>query len=158
MGGADRRTSTTRASRRSIRCATSTITLWHTDFLETYEHAKAGILDLSDPFSGLRKVAESARGTLTTWQEIKDRNPTATVGRWVNGANVSVGVDEMIEDAMEDVATAEGQLAEALGEPTSPRQRPPRPRPHGRLSTLLRPAPRRMQPQRVRGSRQSARL
>ena len=91
--------------------------LWHTDFLETYEHAKAGILDLSDPFSGLRKVAESARGTLTTWQEIKDRNPTATVGRWVNGANVSVGVDEMIEDAMEDVATAEGQLAEALGEP-----------------------------------------
>ena len=34
--------------------------LWHTDFLETYEHAKAGILDLSDPFSGLRKVVESA--------------------------------------------------------------------------------------------------
>ena len=92
--------------------------LWHTDFLETYEHAKAGILDLSDPFSGLRKVAESARGTLTTWQEIKDRNPTATVGRWVNGANVSVGVDEMIEDAMADVEIAEGQLAEALGEPT----------------------------------------
>ena len=91
--------------------------LWHTDFLETYEHAKAGILDLSDPFSGLRKVAESARNTYKRWREVRRNNPSAKVGRWVDGANVSVSVDEMIEDAMEDVATAEGQLAEALGEP-----------------------------------------
>ena len=35
----------------------------------------------------------------------------------MNGSNVSVSVDEMIEDGEEDVATAEGQLATALGEP-----------------------------------------
>ena len=91
--------------------------LWHTDFIETYEQADAGKLDLSDPFSGLRKVVESARGTLDTWREIKAQNPQAKVGRWVNGANVNISVDEMIEDAEEDVATAEGQLATALGEP-----------------------------------------
>ena len=49
--------------------------------------------------------------------KIKKNNPQAKVGRWVNGSNVSVAVDEMIEDAEEDVATAEGQLATALGEP-----------------------------------------
>ena len=91
--------------------------LWHTDFIETYEQADAGKLDLSDPFSGLRKVVESARDTLAAWQDVKKNNPQAKVGRWVNGSNVSVAVDEMIEDAEEDVATAEGQLATALGEP-----------------------------------------
>ena len=90
--------------------------LWHTDFLDTYAQADSDTLNMSDPFRGLRKVVESARGTLDTWQDIKQNNPTAKVGRWVNGANVSVSVDEMIEDAEEDVAIAEGQLAEALGE------------------------------------------
>ena len=94
--------------------------LWHTDFIETYAQADAGKLDLSDPFSGLRKVVESARDTLDAWRDVKKNNPQAKVGRWVNGSNVSVSVDEMIEDAEEDVATAEGQLATALGEPDPP--------------------------------------
>ena len=94
--------------------------LWHTDFIETYAQADNDALNLSDPFSGLRKVAESARDTYKRWREIKRNNPNAKVGRWVNGANVSVSVDEMIEDAMEDVEIAEGQLATALGEPPQP--------------------------------------
>ena len=64
--------------------------LWHTDFLDTYWQADNDALDLSDPFSGLRKVVESARGTLDTWREVKANNSQAKVGRWVNGANVSV--------------------------------------------------------------------
>ena len=91
--------------------------LWHTDFIETYEQADTGKLDLSDPFSGLRKVAESARGALDTWRETRDTNPEAKVGRWVNGANVSVSIDEMIDDSVENLEEAERQLAEALGEP-----------------------------------------
>ena len=94
--------------------------LWHTDFIETYAQADAGKLDLSDPFSGLRKVVESARDTLDAWRDVQKNNPQAKVGRWVNGSNVSVSVDEMIEDGEEDVATAEGQLATALGEPDPP--------------------------------------
>ena len=94
--------------------------LWHTDFIETYEQADAGKLDLSDPFSGLRKVVESARDTLDAWRDVQKNNPQAKVGRWVNGSNVSVSVGEMIEDAEEDLATAEGQLATALGEPDPP--------------------------------------
>ena len=94
--------------------------LWHWEFLDTYAQADAGKLDLSDPFFGLRKIVESARETLDTWRKIKKNNPQAKVGRWVNGSNVSVSVDEMIEDGEEDVATAEGQLATALGEPEPP--------------------------------------
>ena len=90
--------------------------LWHTDFVETYEQADTGTLNLSDPFIGLRKVVESERHTLKRWTEVKERNPQAQVGKWIDGRNISVSVDEMIEDAEEDVAIAEGQLAEALGE------------------------------------------
>ena len=54
--------------------------LWHTDFIETYAQADAGKLDLSDPFSGLRKVVESARETLDAWREDQEEQP-ASQGR-----------------------------------------------------------------------------
>ena len=57
--------------------------LWHTDFIETYEQADSGTLNLADPFSGLRKVVESARHTLKRWQEVKEHNPTGQ-GRQVD--------------------------------------------------------------------------
>ena len=96
--------------------------LWHTDFLDylrrmlTGRHTGPG----SDPFSGLRKVVESARGTLTSGGRRSRGSQPDSQGRPLGERRQCQrqSVDEMIEDAMEDVATAEGQLAEALGEPT----------------------------------------
>ena len=58
--------------------------LWHTDFIETYEQADAGRLDLSDPFSGLRKVVESARDTLDAWRDDQEEQPSSK-GRPLGG-------------------------------------------------------------------------
>ena len=75
-----------------------------------------GTVDLSDPFEGLRQVVESSRQALARWQEIKADNPDAIVGDWIDGHNVSVSVDDKIEDAEQQLADDEDRLHEATGE------------------------------------------
>ena len=90
--------------------------LWNMDFLDTEHEVRCGTHNLSDPFDGRRKIVEDARTLLKRWQEVKERNPLAQVGMWVDGENVSVSVDDMIEEAEEDFEEAIDSLEEATGE------------------------------------------
>ena len=90
--------------------------LWNTDWIDTSTSISDGTVDLSDPFEGLRQVVESSRQALARWQEIKADNPAAIVGDWIDGHNVSVSVDDKIEDAEQSLADDEDRLHEATGE------------------------------------------
>ena len=90
--------------------------LWNTDWIDTSTAISDGTVDLSDPFEGLRQVVESSRQALARWQEIKADNPAAIVGDWIDGHNVSVSVDDKIEDAEQQLADDEDRLHEATGE------------------------------------------
>ena len=90
--------------------------LWNTDWDDTAKAIMDGTVDLSDPFEGLRQVVESSRKALKRWQEIKADNPDAIVGDWIDGHNVSVSVDDKIEDAEQQLADDEDRLHEATGE------------------------------------------
>ena len=84
--------------------------------IDTSTSISDGTVDLSDPFEGLRQVVESSRQALARWQEIKADNPDAIVGDWIDGHNVSVSVDDKIEDAEQQLADDEDRLHEATGE------------------------------------------
>ena len=55
--------------------------LWHTDFIETYEQADAGKLDLSDPFSGLAQGSGVGPRHADAWQDPTQEEKPASQGR-----------------------------------------------------------------------------
>ena len=90
--------------------------LWNTDWIDTFTSIADGTVDLSDPFEGLRQVVESSRQALARWKAIKADNPDAIVGDWIDGHNVSVSVDDKIEDAEQRLEEDEDALQLATGE------------------------------------------